>query len=471
MIVMSVYFLCLKILSLVNGEGDTALAYFLTTYPRFSPSHLHKLFLNWRPCNNTNCKYNRHLGPISITSQKDIDPPAKSNPDDSFGKASGSSSQGMPGSSSQPSQQGASNESDDKKASASSSQKRKVSDNPILTRRGLQNRTGSLRLNVKEKGGAHNSEYASSPVTPSIRLIANLKFGPIEVNSCSGLTPQVMQPQTAAENLHALQQQQHHQQHLQQGGTPSRKSGASNLSPFFPIPDVHEQPQVIITPPLAGATEEDQCKCPFNKARLLWNTTFQASVFYLAKNWPCVVSSIMCSEWRSASSQLKFVDCNKLDVFVENLLSNPYSVLIEVFVKTLMNRFLESKISENAKLLPTLHRMNPIDQTSFTGKTFNSLLPWLTVHRFVRSLVRQLSVGLSKNTLPDGNLKLKIGRRANKNNTKKEIKMRECLKYVLIYFNLSNNGLILLISNYLPSRGLVELKPVTMSFLTIPYLR
>ena len=434
----------LQILSLVNGEGDTALAYFLTTYPRFSPSHLHKLFLNWRPCNNTNCKYNRHLGPISITSQKDIDPPAKPNSDDLFGnssKASGSSSQGISGSSSQPSQQGSSNESDDKKASAAS-QKRKVSDNPILTRRGLQNRTGSLRLNVKEKGGTHNSEFASSPVTPSIRLIANLKFGPIEVNSCSGLTPQVMQPQTAVENLHPMQQQQqqqhhhHHQQHLQQGGTSSRKSGASNLSPFFPIPVGHEQPQVIITPPQVteATVEEDQCKCPFNKARLLWNTTFQASVFYLAKNWPCVVSSIMCSEWRSASSQLKFVDCNKLDVFVENLLSNPYSVLIEVFVKTLMNRFLESKISENAKLLPTLHRMNPIDQTSFTGKTFNSLLPWLTVHRFVRSLVRQLSVGLSKNTLPDGNLKLKIGRRANKNNTKKEIKMRECLKCVA--FNL-----------------------------------
>ena len=340
-------------------------------------------------------------------------------------KASGSSSQAST-SSSQFSKQGP-NEPGDKKSTSSASQKRKVSDNPILTRRGLQNRTGSLRLNVKEKGGAHNTEFASSPVTPSIRLIANLKFGPIEVNSCSGLTPQVMQPQTAAENLHGMQH------HHQQQGSSSRKSAAENLSPFFPIPD--GQPQVIITPHPIAAAEESQCRCHFNKARLLWNTTFQASVFYLAKNWPCVVSSIMCSEWRGASSQLKFVDCNKLDVFVENLLSNPYSVLIEVFVKTLMNRFLESKISENAKLLPSLHRMNPIDQTSFSGKTFNSLLPWLTVHRFVRSLVRQLSVGLSKNTLPDGNLKLKIGRRANKNNTKKEIKMRECLKYVWFLFS------------------------------------
>ena len=439
---------------MVNGEGDTALAYFLTTYPRFSPSHLHKLFLNWRPCNNTTCKYNRHLDNITVTSQKDL-------LSDSINPATASSGTGakqddpFAGSSSTKSTTSGSNSSTgDTKKSASSvgsgpqlslseSQKRMMAENPILARRGLQNRTGSLRLNVKEKGGAaggYSNDFASSPVTPSTRLIANLKFGPIEVNSCSGLTPQVMQPQTAAaENypsMHYQHQHQHHQQGV--GSSTNTRKNTQNLSPFFPIPG-QDRSQVMVSPtPPAGAgnpSEEQaspQCKCHLNKARLLWNTTFQASVFYLAKNWPCIVSSIMCSSGSNSSppspDELKFVDCNKLDAFVENLLANPYSVLMEVFLKTLMSRFLESKISENAKLLPSLHRKNPIDQRVFTGKTFNSLLPWLTVHRFVRSLVRQLSVGLSKNTLPDGSLKMKIGRRANKNNAKKEVKMRECLK-------------------------------------------
>jgi len=399
----------------VNAEGDTALSYFLSTYPRYSPSHLHKLFLNWRPCNHGNCKYNRHVGNISVTPQKDVDLPKPNSDDRTTIK--------VPAPQQPPVVPHASNE-EDRKATPqqqqhlqqqqqqqqqqSSSQKKK--ENPILARRGLQNRTGSLRLNVREKGASTN-DYASSPVTPSIRLIANLKFGPIEVNTCSGLTPQIMQPQTASESFHEMP-----------GGSSQRKT-ASNLSPFFPIPG-QDRSHVMVSPPLVG----DECKCHLNKARLLWNTTFQASVFYLAKNWPCVVSSVMCSQGKSSTNELKFVDCNKLDILVENLLLNPYTVLLEVFLKTLMNRFLESKVSENATLLPSLHRLNPIDQAAFTGKTFSSLLPWLTVHRFVRSLVRQLSINLSKNAMPDGNLKLKIGRYANKNHMKKEMRMKECLK-------------------------------------------
>ena len=345
-------------LSSVNSEGDTALSYFLSTYPRYSPSHLHKLFLNWRPCNQGSCKYNRHVGNISLTSQKDVLPPK---PTDTKTNLSD----------------------DDKKGQSASpsSQKRKVTENPILQRRGLQNRTRSLVLNVKNKGNS-SSEYASSPITPSIRVIDNLKFGPIEVNACSGLTPQIMQPHTDSFPDGSS---------TAGGQGPSRKS-AANLSPFFPmnvmLPQIRSQMAPSPIPPA-----EDECKCHLNKARLLWNTTFQASVFCLAKNWPCIVSSVMCSQ-SNVSSELKFVDSNKLDIFVENLLLNPYTVLLEVFIKTLSVRFLDSKVSKNANLLPTLHRMNPIDQSAFTGKTFNSLLPWLTVHRFVRSLVRQLSLSL-----------------------------------------------------------------------------
>ena len=403
-------------MSSVNAEGDTALSYFLSTYPRYSPSHLHKLFLNWRPCNNGSCKYNRHVGNINVTPQKDVDMPKPNSDDRPTSKVTTTTTTTQQ----QPTIVLHPPNDEDRKTTQqqqqqqhaqqqpSSSQKKK--ENPILARRGLQNRTGSLRLNVREKGASTN-DYASSPVTPSIRLIANLKFGPIEVNTCSGLTPQIMQPQTAAESFHEIP-----------GGSSSRKT-ASNLSPFFPIPG-QDRSQVMVSPPLM----EDECKCHLNKARLLWNTTFQASVFYLAKNWPCVVSSVMCSQAKSSANELKFVDCNKLDIFVENLLLNPYTVLLEVFLKTLMNRFLESKVSENATLLPSLHRLNPIDQAAFTGKTFSSLLPWLTVHRFVRSLVRQLSINLSKNAMPDGNLKWKIGRYANKNHMKKEMRMKECLK-------------------------------------------
>lgn len=386
-----------NMLSSVNSEADTALSYFLSTYPRYSPSHLHKLFLNWRPCNQGNCKYNRHVGNITLTSQKDVQPPKPSDNKTNIGD-------------------------DDKKGAASAhpSQKRKVTDNPILQRRGLQNRTGSLVLNVKNKGNS-SSEYASSPITPSIRVIDNLKFGPIEVNACSGLTPQIMQPHTDTFSDTSS---------VTGAGQGSSRRTMSNLSPFFPINMPAQNRSQMVSPP----PTEDECKCHLNKARLLWNTTFQASVFCLAKDWPCIVSSIMCSQ-SNLSSELKFVDSNKLDIFVENLLLNPYTVLLEVFLKTLMVRFLESKVSENANLLPSLHRLNPIDRSEFTGKTFNSLLPWLTVHRFVRSLVRQLSLSLSKNAMPDGNLKLKIGRYANKNHSKKETRIKECLSLCLKAFS------------------------------------
>lgn len=303
--------------------------------------------------------------------------------------------------------------------------KRKISENKILARRGLQNRTGSLTLNVKERG-SHSNDYASSPITPSIRVIDHLKFAPIEVQPCSGLTPQIQQPNTALDvNTNEA------------GHLPSRKMLGPNLSPFFPtnLPMGDSSrlqpsnPMSSVTPgPSSSKAPEnsDVCICHLTKARLLWNTTFQASVFYLAKSWPSIVSSILCSQ--SISQQLDFINCNKLDIFTENILLNPYTVLLEVFTKTLMNKFIESKVSRNPILLPTLHRLNPIDQSQFTGKTFNGLLPWLTMHRFVRSLVRQLSLTLSKSPMPDGNLKMKIGRHANKNHLKREARMKDHLR-------------------------------------------
>lgn len=425
----------------------------MNTYPRYSPSHLHKLFLNWRPCNQTNCKYNRHLGKITITSQKEIEPANQKQQQQSAEEKHNNKFSGE----------------EDNNSKKPGTSKRKMPDNPILARRGLQNRTGSLTLNVKAR--ANVNDYVSSPITPSIRVIDNLKFGPIEVQSCSGLTPQIQQPMTALDVPTDRVGSNNNSDGQQQGSSSSRKAPL-NLSPFFPVnlppgamldgmhhqrfyQQQHSQTSTVTTLSTSSSNNSssssisssstshnplhpvEMCICHINKARLLWNTTFQASVFYLAKSWPCIVSSVMCAQSKSAaapassSSALRFISCNKLDIFTENLLLNPYNVLLEVFVKTLQNKFRESKVSRNAILLPTLHQLNPIDQNHFTGKTFNGLLPWLTMHRFVRSLVRQLSLSLSKNPMPDGNLKLKIGRHANKNHLKRETRLKEHLRYVI----------------------------------------
>lgn len=383
-----------------NAEGDSALSYFIKTYPRYSPSHLHKLFLNWRPCNQTSCKYNRHVGKLSITSQIELDANAPSSNQEKKKPAKESAKKTLL-------------HPDDATQSSSHFE------NPILARRGLQYRGNSLTLNVKSK--SLQTDSVSSPVTPSIRILDNLKFAPIEVNASTGLTPQITHPFSAVDSL----------KDNAQGSTKS-----SNISPFFPQ-TIENTPQVNGSSSATPKRDLITCNCHRSKARLLWNTTFEASVFYLTKNWPCLVGTVMCYKPfpQIECSEIKLVESNKLDNFTENLLLNPYSILLEVFIKTLKIKFLESKISQNPSLLASLHSCNPTDQEIFRGKTFNCLLPWFTVQRFVRALVRQLSLSLSKNATLGANLKYKIGRHANKVHSKKETRLKDNLRLCLKAFS------------------------------------
>ena len=260
--------------------------------------------------------------------------------------------------------------------------------NPILARRGLQSRSRSLKINV-DSSSSSGDMLLGSPSTPSIKLLENLKYGPIELSASTGLTPQ-----------------------------PSRKSGTNN--PFFSSSGSESSSHASASQ--LKKSDNSLCTCHLNKARLLWNTTFEASHFLLSKNWPSLVSTIL---WNWNNDHQDVVSCNKLDTFTSNLLLNPYSILLEVLVKTLIEEFSSNPVSKNVPLFSSLQSMNPTD--SFSGKTFTALIPWLTVQRFVRSIVRQLSLFLSKNTMSETNLKYKIGRYANKNHLKKETRMKDNL--------------------------------------------
>ena len=363
-----------------NSEGMSALSYYIHTYPRFSPSHLHKLFLNWRPCKSSSCKYNRHTGNISITCEKRELQPIKD--EDNKDKQ-------------------------EKKSQFLELPKLSSLDNPILTRRGLQNRSSSLKLNVPQANVVN--EVLPSPITPCIK-IDNIRFSALEAAANSGLTPQVMQPSTAV--------------HMDADGS---QESPPNFSPFFPVPIVTTKQNATsskqeIKPNHAG----EDCICPRNKARLLWKTSFESSHFLLAKNWGCIVSSVLCF-FDNVNGNLQIVESNKLDSFVENLFAHPYNILLEVFVKTLMHKLQDCSVTKNSILFRKVIHENPINQDFYHGKMINSLLPWFTVHRFVRSLVRQLSLFINKNAQQDSNLKYKIGRYASKNHVLKETRMREHL--------------------------------------------
>ncbi|XP_047133859.1 uncharacterized protein LOC100207024 isoform X1 [Hydra vulgaris] len=344
-----------------NKEGESAFSYFIKTYPRYSPSHLHKLFLNWRPCNSQSCKYMRHVGKLTITPQTFSDSNTIKKTEENLCKKDSEDEQQI--------------------------------FNPILARRGLQSRTSSLKINV-DSSSSSNDTFLCSPSTPGIKLLENLKYGPIELAATTGLTPQS-----------------------------SRKSAASN--PFFSSSGSETNSNFSQPKKTDGL-----CTCHLNKARLLWNTTFEASHFLLSKNWPSIVSTIL---WNWNYDHQDIVSSNKLDTFTSNLLIIPYSILLEVLVKTLIEEFSSSPISKNVPLLLSLQSMNPTD--NFSEKAFNALVPWLTVQRFVRSIVRQLSLYLSKNTMSETNLKYKIGRYANKNHFKKETRMKDNLCLCLRAFS------------------------------------
>lgn len=357
--------------------------------------------MNWRPCNLTNCKYNRHVGKLSVTCLSEVESSTSNNNNDKK-KASKADSK--------------------KSASASDIPGSSMHvDNPILSRRGLASKSKSLILNVKENHGG-SLDAGSSPITPSIRVLDNLKYAPIEITTSTGLTPQNIQSSSSYEPMHDPVSSS-------ASSSTSRRSG---FSPFFPpISTENEVKNGVNSNQSKDDGSTQFCTCHLNKARLLWNTTFEASTFFLAKNWPCVAATIISpSHYQKMpdASNITLVDSNKLDSFTENLLLNPYNVLLEVFVKTLIIKFQESKLISNAKLLSTLHAQNPTDMNFFKLKINTGLLPWLAVHRFVRSLVRQLSLCLSKNSLPDGSLKYKIGRFANKSHSKKEVRMKENLR-------------------------------------------
>ena len=168
-----------------------------------------------------------------------------------------------------------------------------------------------------------------------------------------------------------------------------------------------------------------QCACEKRNSKLPLRLfdRFQATIFQLSKSWPSIHGTILGFSSKAGLQNQTLISSEKLDTFTDTLLSNPFDIIFELFLKTIQSQ-LQTRMS------------SPRSWKHFTTDNMHILSSYeseedLTIpisKRFLRSVIRQLSIRLSKNANFDASLRYKIGRHAKQSSEKKEDRLRDSIK-------------------------------------------
>ena len=147
---------------------------------------------------------------------------------------------------------------------------------------------------------------------------------------------------------------------------------------------------------------------------------FHYTLSMLADNWWSVAASVLGVSFGDLqnSKSTCILSTEKLDAFVASIISNPFPLVLETFLKCIQREFpvdvsLSEILSAFTKPLPM-----SFEQISAGYPSDRLVLP--VCKRFLSSVVRQLSLSLSKNSAVDGSLRFKIGRHAKRKEENEE---------------------------------------------------